>query len=893
MFGELRIRRDKSKAAGATASTTRGKQPIMARKTFLDFFKRARRFKKFKDDSAGTGQPGVLHRAAGFVRTPPVESASEDQDKSTDATADASAPRFLSAEDVHQLFSGAPHFSAAIVQGQGQISVSHPWDFELQTREASDSAPIPHAAFYGATLRRHLPARGSGDIKALYPVTYDIGVVELPSMLASTGREPGTVGLEFFLQEPEADILNTHTETEDPGEVFENFSNFELLESQPEKLGIRKFDLATVAERLVELSTIYTATGEDERSFNILNHCSSAELHASLFGKILTAPKYDHSTSDPKGLKVQIEALVKILNLKRVWYNFSIVEWRIRVGQLLFTDGVPDIADSNISEPEDGLSERDVVLLQLLLSCELYTRLEAIASLSVEEVKRSLHLTSEDVQKFRRMESRKVRWDLVLARRFLENVNAKTYTRPKLVPATEKSLARSIFGISQRESTMKIDEVDIAFEPRRQDAQLSGLFYFAEALKWPNREAVEAHFTGVLSCNTLDQLSTTPSIYATPLSTPGTLTPRSFRSNLESGYFGGANSPEMTPRSFQLQPPSRLDISDIHDTPTPTKPSIGGWLTRSYLTGLIMPGEAICHLLISSILENDAESIAVLGENANLYGGFVYKGRSFWSKSCIVGRVIACLQDTGECMGWISSNLVPDGYGDGWLDVFSAPMALKKFDIETDALAMNTDLLSGKETQEVEFAELSLPQDGPYDAKSSAAIRFKGLRLRHNSATRGFTDEPTLAASLGFTVLDEDEVHDIPLANLVQFVSAYPCTPPKNVVVMKHVTQMDANDTSLLEVAPSHPLHMGYHYRMLHAMELLNPKLDIDEGDSDAVVIIDARSEDSVLEVLARAWCASEGVNALVARVGRTCLACAIREARGLGVRFVIRVGGR
>lgn len=47
----------------------------------------------------------------------------------------------------------------------------------------------------------------------------------------------------------------------------------------------------------------------------------------------------------------------------------------------------------------------------------------------------------------------------------------------------------------------------------------------------------------------------------------------------------------------------------------------------------------------------------------------------------------------------------------------------------------------------------------------------------------------------------------------------------------------------------------------------------------------------SDLEMLARAWCAEMGYNALVSRRGRNCIACSIREARALSWKIVLRFG--
>jgi hypothetical protein len=903
MFSRFKNRR-KSMEGQSTAEANRAmeKQQDRPRKSFLDFFKSSRHRKKMHSngiiangttsDRKQEREEKPSHDAQDFAIFTPHDGNAADTAPAgaAQATPAKVLPKeTLTEDDVRQLFSGAPHFS---IDGQTQPSVSFPWDFELNTRDVRDSKPLPHAAFSGSTLHQHLPIFEASDAHESKSLTYDIGEVEKPSMLASTGNEPGTVGIEFFLQEPEADILNIPNKDQKPEEVFDSFSNFELLESQPEKLGIRKFDFGAVAERLVELSNIYESTAEHERSLSIHNHVSSGELYAALFGKVLIPPKYDGSKTDPTGLKVQIEALIRILNLKRVWYDFSNVEWRIRVGQLIFTHGSPEASDGNLSEPEDGLTERDVILLQLLLACELYTRLEAVARLSTQEVKNELQLIEEEVLNFKSLESRKTKWDLVLARRFLENIDAKTHMKSKQVSQSQQSLTRSLLGIAQRESIITVNELDIVFQPRRQDLQLKGLFNFAEAINWPDSEALRTHLSSALTTtvNVEDQDSTSPSIYATPLSTPGKLTPRLIRGNRESGYFGGAvgsASPEMAPRLFQLTSPSTFNLEASFDTNNGSlKSSIGGWLTRSYLTGLILPGEAICHLLISTILENDADSLVVLGENANLYGGFVYKGRSFWSKSCIVGRVLACLDNSKDCMGWISSTVVPNGCGDGWLDIYSTPIHLKEVDIE-GYLEKNTDLLAGNEFDEVKFKELSMPQDRM--ATSARSIRFEHLHLQAADvpAASRHEDEVPLSTALDFTITEEGEAeaHVIPLIHLVQFVSAWPCTPP-NLSATKRSNEFE----KMVDVPAAHPLHILYHYRQLHATELLDPKLDIEEGETSSVIVIDARG-DCALELIARAWCSSEGLNALIARVGTTCLSCAIREARGLDLKVLIRVG--
>lgn len=113
----------------------------------------------------------------------------------------------------------------------------------------------------------------------------------------------------------------------------------------------------------------------------------------------------------------------------------------------------------------------------------------------------------------------------------------------------------------------------------------------------------------------------------------------------------------------------------------------------------------------------------------------------------------------------------------------------------------------------------------------------------------------------------------------------------------------------------AHLLHKLYSYKIIPVTDILDPDFllpfelhtsksserilalsqsDYSEADTiretkKAVLVLDARTSWD-LEVLARAWCAERGLHALVSRVGRTCLACSIREARGLGIHIVIRV---
>jgi hypothetical protein len=113
----------------------------------------------------------------------------------------------------------------------------------------------------------------------------------------------------------------------------------------------------------------------------------------------------------------------------------------------------------------------------------------------------------------------------------------------------------------------------------------------------------------------------------------------------------------------------------------------------------------------------------------------------------------------------------------------------------------------------------------------------------------------------------------------------------------------------------AHPLHASYKFKLVPVTDILDANFVVpftirppaspglsdlgtpspsqdgthSEADSKTVLVLDARGARD-LELLARSWCAERGFNALIGRVGRTCLACCVREARGLGINVVVRV---
>lgn len=191
-------------------------------------------------------------------------------------------------------------------------------------------------------------------------------------------------------------------------------------------------------------------------------------------------------------------------------------------------------------------------------------------------------------------------------------------------------------------------------------------------------------------------------------------------------------------------------------------------------------------------------------------------------------------------------------------------------------------------------------------------------------------------ASVSFQVTaSESSTVSFPLKHNVAFISSYTCQPPRGSITHHTPHHDDSSETHGHNEQlhhthlPGHPLHKSYKYKYVPLKDLrsdtvppiivFSPSKECSPSSSDdhltsshneraapnhahkheekeedenpePVWILDARSSTRDKEVFARAWCAAVGVNALIGRVGRTCLACCVREARAIGVGVVIRV---
>jgi hypothetical protein len=796
----------------------------------------------------------------------------------------------LSEAQLHVLFSGAPHFRVNDGNGRPAPAVSYPCN---GPESASDSIRLDQPAFLAATLHTH-PTKTRSSEEHRHYRGYEVDVVEMPSMLSAQGIEPGSIGFSHFLELPRSDSLLTELEGSQSGKDFlQGAKNKELMQSTPERIGIRAVDMSLIYDRMIELQDLYEAFHDSPGPMTILNHQSAGELYANLFSKFLTPPGYDGTTDDPTGLRVQILTLMRILKLKGVWYDFGLVEWRIRLGQILWSD--PDPVPEH--EPHPLWTEREVLLLQITLACELLLRLDAITNSDMDGSNSSTQISSKEIRSFFGSKTRKLDWDLVLARRFLDNILVVKSSDHE----NETTKSRGFLSMFSGSDQPEISKSELVLLPKHQARQLSGLIKFASTMQWPSTEILMQEVAQKLGARDMAQqeeqlpspnsmfldpiTSASISVYGTPLQTPRP------GHHLLDGYFGHVGKPVLSRNnSHSLRIPLSPTLPPQADNPKSALDGVGGWLSRSFLSGLILPGEPISHFLISTLLENDKTAISNLGDSANLYGGFTYAGRTWWSKNSVVGRVFACTDGAVECMGWISFPRVPEGLHDQWHSIHSEQICLEdRLSDSTHSVAVTrgSSIIPDGTLSSLKSEDLVLPRDPDIVPMPSFRLGQWELTplnpdLMDSDMMSGpLTESDIHVPSVTFTSHDQLSTHVLTLAFDVQFVSSWPCTPPTTTPApsMPHILKRSLTGTvsrtsskrsgvtmsrrnshgfepllshppDSADIAPKpmysvdtdndsittitkrtpmevHPLHISYKYKIVSVVEVLNPDFDI------------------------------------------------------------------
>lgn len=873
----------------------------------------------------------------------------------------------IAERDLKALFSGSPYFFLE----KGKHDMWHPQvifpfdDHDPSIQNMWDRKPLAHASYTLATLHAHLPIPDGWVVQGDTPINlsnwrktdapkrgaFDLGVFEVPNMLARNGREPGSVGFRHFLEVPVADsVVYPGPEMPKPRPEMPQFDTlpateaFELMERYNEpycecddgtvhdrkqllcdgptawkRIGVREISLKNLVDRLEKLRMIRHEALYGQTPKTLLDAESPRELYNTLFKDFLHHPPQflKSSDDDHHGIKFQIKVLTIVLATPGAWFNFSIPEWRFRVGQVLWES--PPHLDGDFLDPgscddanrrswiSSGL-ERKWLLIQMLLAGELLLRLDAVVRLGVMHQTDDLAITQQDVRYFDELRTGKVNWDLIVVRRFFDSFSIGQVSTPEGGSPQDKpdgktrhfsffeNLAHKVTA-SMHHDTRSARECRLS--PIHAKKQVAGLLVFAENIGWPNLERLKAHLNANIEDGDISRAGS--NIYSGPI---GDAYPGDRELKLGESMYDKSLSRRLVLLNF---PHNQKDTPAV---------GTGGWVTRSWLSGFVVPGKAIDHMLIGTILENDPEAMNVLGPLANLFGGFSYKERSWWSSECIVGRVLACMDNATSCMGWISSAVLPcnaltsEALKDTWFEVpvkdtrdHSRKSRIKQ---GHNLAAHSTPLGIG----EVSMEAFTLPVDEPSAIESHVEINFQALKFtpkeeEHPEDKRILVSKET---TMSFDVSIDSEAPttvSFSLAYNVGFVTSQECRPPLG-LASSRCSHFPGNEQDREYVTvpreharlPGHPLHKSYCYKYIPLESLPQtprPHRPSPEKDESGlrrydVIIIDARGS-WAKETFARAWCASVGSHAVIGRAGRTCLACCVREAQALDAAVIIRVG--
>ncbi|OAP57035.1 hypothetical protein AYL99_09148 [Fonsecaea erecta] len=952
-------------------------------------------------------------------------------------------PAGLTKEDVERLFSGAPQFVLEKGRrGRYFPQAFFPWNNDLEISDLQDRRYIKHESFALATLHAHLPIPDEVNWKPgmAPPVKkeglelgkrpmFELGIFERPNMLGIEGREPGTVGMRYFLERPVADgqtdeKIKEHGKDVEIDLALANAPSVEafkmlalsreneelnakigkhapaqertrLIKEGPhawKSVGVRDISMEALAERMDQIGELRNQVLDAGWRVTVLNHIDAAQLYAHLFSELLYPPH--RVPADAKhgktSLKIQIEALVKVLTTPGAWLDLSAPEARLRFGKILHSRTTRHDHDTGLLVIDP---ERKWLLIQLLLAVELVIRLDAALRLGVALHAEHFEISSEEIHHFNKLRNLKVDWDLVTARRFLflsyvKRIRGRdsapvspVHTLERPLTLRQKSSADHHHGLfgdlrhkmrlerSESEPPVVLDACDVAIMARQPAVMVDGLFRFATNIGWPRGEELHDSLKHKLCTASVEE-----------------------REKLLMDAIVCPDDNIVATHPVNLTPSLQSFNVDLHAA---TPSTVGGWLSHSWLSGLILPGTSICDILMSTLLENDPNprTLQDLGTaNIPLRGsGFILDGSSWWSKSCIVGRVMAPMQGAKESMGWIHTpRFVPlyentrEPLSNRWVKIKTFPVPTDRdrpriFD--GDRLAEDSTPL-GKGKGGIMGTEFSMVTDHVLLDAGMPEVTVKDIKVHLSSSDATMTSaEHPLSAWAQFDLVlappitppspsSSPRSADPPtiepsllqirygLDRAVYFVTSHPCRLPHGHATFKpgsldahYEQQHPKHIRGVAEHIPAHPLHKTYAYVTKTLAELVqNPELDPPNPTrtgEEGVWVIDARShgcspynsETSLAgetptppptsatgteatagrgavtspkvhldylqhylhgsndpqlwkkDILVRAWCAEKGRNAIVARVGRTCLPCAIREAKALEISVIIRVG--
>ncbi|KAF4345968.1 hypothetical protein FBEOM_110 [Fusarium beomiforme] len=742
----------------------------------------------------------------------------------------------LTDSEIEKLFSGAPQYfarSEGHCSGAPNPSVAFPFDEALEIRDLTDHVQIEDRAWSGLTAWPHLTRDLNQDAAARAKAVdsrkahFFIRCRERPNMLSMQGLEKGTMGFSAALELAVGDAL----EEEQFGFDSVGKKAHAIVEARERMLSplgyLRRLPETELLDRLKRNAELYRV--------NDLRKKTSVQTYQDLFHTFMRPCNSVVDKRDHYSLTNQINALIKCLGTANVWFDFTHVEWRIRLGQILWggedNDELEDTSSIHeASSASERAEEKYWLLMQILVATELLIRLDAITEGEEYGVEA---FRPVDVVHFERAATPMVKWSLHLARSWLDNIEIE---KVKEDPPSDSSEAKGIatpppatgwlgslfskFIVRQHHEDKTTASHTYTIKGRNPQQQVDGLTHFAKKLLWPNIDTYE----GLIANNARQSI-----ISSGPKPPPTNVSEKQAKAPETNGskrglYFGAWD--RSGSQKDKTRPQRRKLAAALHPS---------GWLSKSYIYGLVLPGDGMCHFLMATLLENDSKAIERLG------------------------RVIAAGQGSAECMGWVSSDILPLGIDEGWVNIEVEEVAEDKAHLGKKArlwakkrVERESSILGDADEYSVFPADFIIPHENSYSTPPPLiSVTLRSLELlspansiqstpftKLTSSTNANNKEPELLsfpANVNFAVSIDGfaaENFSFSLSYDINFVTAHPCSPSHRVRFIKSpssptIQQIDVSgsDTFGQGSRPAHrtghPLHKYYNYTVIHISELL------------------------------------------------------------------------
>jgi hypothetical protein len=292
--------------------------------------------------------------------------------------------------------------------------------------------------------------------------------------------------------------------------------------------------------------------------------------------------------------------------------------------------------------------------------------------------------------------------------------------------------------------------------------------------------------------------------------------------------------------------------------------------TMSYISGVILPGPTLPFLLMNTLVDCDTQSKLGALSHTRPHCGFQYRSTTYWSSTCIVGKVLA--PQCREIAGWIGPAMsAPDLERVQIVYIRQRHPRQQISPTEVKSMMDRSNPLGPPPpTQLYPVKEYQLVMPDLEDACNSIRIEKLALGLVPSVNASEYSSDAEIMlydASIQFAVGGTS--WPLRLSFDVSYVCAYPCAGGPHPLFYDYVYKAVKVD----EILTIRNWGGLYHSTSLSlsrgdsSEQMSNVKRD--DNDMEKVLVIEAFGVPDN-EVLARAWASHWGLSAIIASIRKT-----------------------